>query len=71
MYYIYIYIYIYMYICIYIYIYIKVSDNTLDAESGHTDTPAKKMVGEADTWDFLGFKEETENIIQSVGLGTN
>jgi len=56
---------------IYIYIYIKVSDNTLDAESGHTDTPAKKMAGEADTWDFLGFKEETENIIQSVGLGTN
>jgi hypothetical protein len=43
----------------------------MDAESGHKDTPAKKMAGEADTWDFLGFKEETENIIQSVGLGTN
>ena len=55
-----------------------ISDRT-DSESASTsastsssDTvPHQKLAGEADTWDFLGFKEETENIIQSVGLGTN
>ena len=28
-----------------------------------------KLAGEADTWDFMGIKEETDNLLGSIGLG--
>ncbi len=53
-----------------------ISDRT-DSESASTsastsssDTvPHQKLAGEADTWDFMGIKEETDNILDSFGLG--
>ena len=49
-----------------------ISDRT-DSESASTSTsdtvPHQKMAGEADTWDFMGIKEETDNLLDSFGLG--
>jgi len=50
-----------------------------DADSASTSTSVstsdtvaqqhQKLAGEADTWDFMGIKEETDNILDSIGLG--
>ena len=49
-----------------------ISDRT-DSESTSTSTsdtmPHQKLAGEADTWDFMGIKEETDNLLDSFGLG--